>query len=550
MKLETNPCKVWEEYNKGRTYNDAISLYKIVADNENFYSGNQWEGCNAPDLPKPTLNFLKRVVNYIISVIVSDDIAVSFTPHEDTPERDLMSKAMSKQLDKVIERSRLKRKIRTAVRNAAVDGDACLYVRFDPDVDTGQTAQGDITCEIVENLNVIFGNPYSKEVEEQPYIIIAQRKTVKELREEAENNGAPDAQSITTDSDSNQMERGDTDCLATKLTKLWRENGHIWAMESSENVTIRQPFDTEYTLYPICWMPYEEVKASYHGQAVLTGIIPNQIEVNRLMAYYIISTRTNAFPKIVYDGDKIKSWNEGAGMAVRSNNLGVARIQDAVTVLRGGDVSYQVMEVINSLIDHTRDFMGANDAALGNVKPDNTSAIIATQQGATMPLELQKKNLYQFIEDFSRICIDIMRAKYAVREVILDDPVSIPVLDEYGQPMIDPMTGQEMVQEVKRTTVDFSTYNEANYELNIDVGSSSYFSELLQVNTLDNLLLNGIITNPETYLESLPAKYVPNREKILSDIKESQKAMQQQTLTPTADLETQVAAARQQLIGG
>lgn len=552
MKIETAARKVWEEYERGRQYNTAINLYKNVEDNENFYNGDQWKGCNAPDLPKPTLNFLKRVVNYVISVIVSDDVAVAFTPHEETPERDLMSKALAKQLAKVIERTKYKRKLRTAVRNAAVDGDACIYVRFDPDVETGQTAIGDIACEVLENINVIFGNPYSKDVEEQPYIILAQRKTVAELKEEAEKNGAKDAHNIISDSDSNQMERGDSDRLATKLTKLWKEAGQVWAMESTENVIIREPFNTEYSLYPVCWMPYEEVKSSYHGQAILTGLISNQIEVNRLMAYYIISVRTNAYPKLVYDGEKIKNWTEKPGVAIRSTNLGVSRIQDAVTAIRGGDVSYQVMEVVNQIIDMTRDFMGANDAALGNVKPDNTSAIIAVQQGATMPLQIQKMNLYQFAEDFSRICIDIMRAKYGVREVILDDPVSVPVTDEYGQPVIDPMTGQELTEEVKRTNIDFSTYNEANYEINVNVGSSSYFSELLQVNTLDNLFQQGIIADAVTYIESMPAKYIPNREKIISDLKERQKQAEAMPIAqdPIADLESQVAAAREQYIGG
>ncbi|MFQ7004766.1 MAG: hypothetical protein ACLRRT_14530 [Ruthenibacterium lactatiformans] len=44
------------------------------------------------------------------------------------------------------------------------------------------------------------------------------------------------------------------------------------------------------------------------------------------------------------------------------------------------------------MIEYTRDTMGASDAALGNVTPDNTSAIIAVQKATSMPLELQRQD--------------------------------------------------------------------------------------------------------------------------------------------------------------
>ena len=52
--------------------------------------------------------------------------------------------------------------------------------------------------------------------------------------------------------------------------------------------------------------------------------------------------------------------------------------------------------------------MGATAGALGDTRPDNTSAIIALQRAAATPSEITKQNLYQSIEDLYRIYIEVM----------------------------------------------------------------------------------------------------------------------------------------------
>ena len=76
MKKRLEPQGIWEEYARGRAYNARHGLYETVKQNENFYIGRQWEGVDAPDLDKPVINILKRVVAYFIATIVSDGVAV------------------------------------------------------------------------------------------------------------------------------------------------------------------------------------------------------------------------------------------------------------------------------------------------------------------------------------------------------------------------------------------------------------------------------------------------------------------------------------------
>lgn len=73
MRIKTTPQEIWNEYEKGVSYNQSqgVNLYETVRQNENFFIGRQWEGVNAPDLEKPVINILKRVVSFFISTIAS-----------------------------------------------------------------------------------------------------------------------------------------------------------------------------------------------------------------------------------------------------------------------------------------------------------------------------------------------------------------------------------------------------------------------------------------------------------------------------------------------
>ena len=63
-------------------------------------------------------------------------------------------------------------------------------------------------------------------------------------------------------------------------------------------------------------MPWEKVKSCYHGQAVITGLVPNQVSINRLFAMTIRSVELNAFPKVIYNSTLIKNWSNKVGEAI------------------------------------------------------------------------------------------------------------------------------------------------------------------------------------------------------------------------------------------
>ncbi|MBP1553309.1 MAG: hypothetical protein J6B21_04060, partial [Oscillospiraceae bacterium] len=126
-------AEIWHKYEKDRSYKNSINLYDRVKQQENFFIGRQWEGVKAPDLPKPVLNVVKRVTNYLISVLVVDDVGIAFRQYnEGEQQTNPIYRLLPKEVDRVLELIKFKSCLRHLLRDAAVDGDVGYYVRYNP----------------------------------------------------------------------------------------------------------------------------------------------------------------------------------------------------------------------------------------------------------------------------------------------------------------------------------------------------------------------------------------------------------------------------------
>ena len=516
------PEQVQAEYQKMLGYNTAVNLDETVRANENFFIGKQWEGVDAKGLPTPVYNFLKQVVLFSVANITTDNIKMQATPLacERTPEDvERVAEVVNKEFDRLFEFNRVPNLVREYMRNAAVDGDSCLFTFWDDTVDAGFGLRGGIRTEIVDNMRVGFGNTACRDPQKQPYILIERREMTKELRRAAQEAGnprwndiQPDTENHNTDSYKNSSER------STVLLRMWKERktGTVWACEVSGRVMLREPWDMGLRLYPVTWINWDYIPDSYHGQALVTGLIPNQIFVNKLFAMSMISLMTSAFPRTVYDKTRIPKWNNAVGAAIGVNGgdvSGVAKIIDPA------QISPQIAQFIQTSVDYTRQFLGATSAALGETRPDNTSAIIALQRAASIPSEITKQNLYKSSEDLGRIYLDFMAAYYGKRKVQVSMPdVGSDILAFAGK---DP-------EELETVLFDYGILNDMPMALKLDVGASSYWSEMASVQTLDNLLMQDKITIEE-YLERIPDGYIPKRQELIASRKQ---ATQQQMMQP------------------
>lgn len=494
------PETVWKEYNAGVDFKSQIDLYETVRNNENFYIGKQWEGVKSNGLPTPVFNFIKRIILFLVASTSTDNIKMAaspLTPVAGGLDTDAVCSVLNDQFDALFEHNKIGSLIRNFMRNAAVDGDGCYYCWFDPEAETGQSARGTIRVELLENTRVVFGNPNTRAVQSQPYILVARREMLEDVRREAERYGQdPDA--VRPDSDeTNDRFDAMTDGKATTLLRLWKEGGTLRCVKTVKDAVVRPAWDTGQRLYPIGWLNWDYVPNCYHGQAAVTGLIPNQIFINKMFAMTMISLMTTAYPKIVYDKVRIPKWDSGVGRAI-GVNLGAGSIGDLVKTIDPAVISPQVSQFIELAISLTKEFMGATDAALGNVKPDNTSAIIALQKSSSVPLEIVRQDMFQCVEDMGNIWMDLMRVYYGVRYVRLD-----------GMDAPAPF--------------DFSVLEQMPLSIKLDVGGSAYWSEIAQINTLDNLLTQGKISVID-YLERVPNGYISDQQQLIETLKEREAA--------------------------
>ena len=517
MEQQISAQRIWGEYEKGIAFKQQLDLFETVRVNEDFYVGKQWEGVQSNGLPTPVFNFIKRIILYLVASSATDNLKMNASPlaarEQEQADTERLCRVVNAQFEELFERSKLGTLIRQFMRAAAVDGDACLYAWFDPDAETGQAARGTIRTELLENTRVIFGNPNSRDVQAQPWLIISRRERLEDVRREmGEHGGDPEQVRADTD-EANDRFDAMTDGKVTTLLKFWKDGktGTVWCVKTVQGAAVRRAWDSGQSLYPIVWMSWDRVPNCYHGQAAVTGLIPNQIFVNKMFAMTMISLMTTAYPKIVYDKTRIAKWDSGVGKAIPVNGgdvNGVARAIDPAAI------SPQVSQFIELAISLTKEFMGATDAALGNVRPDNTSAILALQKASQVPMELTKQDLYQCIEDLGAIWLDLMQVYYGQRYM------ELPLTEQEKQAFAELGLPE---RDSALQLFDFGMLDRAALSLKLDVGGSAYWSEISQMNTLDNLLTQGCISVID-YLERVPNGYISNQQELIETLKERQNA--------------------------
>lgn len=506
---------VQAEFNKGKLFKQSLNLFEQVKKNERFYLGNQWEGLNTSKIQPVTFNILRRVTSLFQSQVVSDDISWNIVPFDCDERLDIEGQALDAVVERVFERQCIKTKNRKVLRNGVVDGDLCMYFTFDTSIETGQMIKGDIVAQPIMNTNVFFGNPYTQDVQNQPYIIIARRRHLSEIRKEAKQNGIKNWHDIKScDFDDFGFEDCNDDNLVTELTRMWKVKVNVQKdvfsipytvdkvcfMKVCGNVITFPKTQTGMTLYPVAWASWIERNNCMHGISPISEMIPTQIAINKQATYIGAYTQNIAMPKLVYNAQRLPNgWNSDPSRAIGvvgdpreviANPIGGVNMPSGV---------FSTLEIYQSMM---KDCMGASDTALGNISnPDNTSAILATQKASNAPLELQKRMFEQFNEDCIRIIVDMACAYYGLRTVNVN--------------LKKTLADGSQIEERENVVVDFDNLSIGAMDINVDVGAASYWSEIVAMSNMDKLMQSGMIVDPVLYLKSIPKSYIPNKQEII-----------------------------------
>jgi hypothetical protein len=538
--------KDWQLYEAGKKYNNNLkpNYYDTTDANLAFFQGDQWRNLETENMPKPVFNVIKRVIQFFIASLTSSKTRLHFEPllnTDDGHQTELTpSDFANAEVENLFEKFKMDFKIKDALFDAAITGDSAAHFYFNMDKQPfglqHPDIKGEICMELIDGGNVMFGNANNPKVDAQPYIIIVGRDMVKNLQEEAKKYRENQENIDSIESDKNyQYQMGDNakievdadeygKALYIIVYRKDKKTGTIKATKSVESAYIYEDIDTGLTNYPIAWLNWEKVKNSYHGRALCTGLLPNQIFINRMFAMVMYHLMMTAFPKAVYNADYIDQWDNEIGSAIGVSGLDLsAPIKNIAGYLEPGNMSAQITQVIDMALQYTKEMLGISDAAMGQIdNPKNTSAIIAVQKSSAIPLENPKANLYEWIEDIGHVLMDMIGTYYGKRPIVMDVP------------MMDPQTQQQTIQKQVQM-FDFSQFKDMWLKVRADVGEASYWSEITMMQTLDNLLAQGHIDFIQ-YLERIPDGYIPQKEQLIGEIKDNMKNQQQQQDIPSLSI--------------
>ncbi|MBE6764008.1 MAG: hypothetical protein E7553_06650 [Ruminococcaceae bacterium] len=552
-KQKVTPRSVWQEYENGRRFKSGLGtlgLYEQNRRNERFFVGDQWHGAKCGgERPLVRHNVIKRIGDYKIAVVGSAPLSVSYSAEgvantaqlrekvrmhrqalfggnsgdgavaDRTVEVDTVMAALSDYFRTTAERVKFEDCKAQVLEDAYIGGTGYLYTYWDNGVETGLYADaarttpicGDILAQTLDVENVYMGDPNNADVQSQPYILIVQRKSVRELRQRARHNGVREDElaQITPDTEVSYMagDRSQDEPIdsrkATVITRLWKcrdkhGNTTVKGVQMCRNVTVRKEWDLGIRLYPLAAFIWQRRKNCAYGESEITNLIPNQIAINRMLTASVWAVMMMGVPMTVVNGDVVTGeLTNDPGQVLRV--YGTAEdVMSAVRYVEPPQFSPRFNEYIQSLIANTLTQSGANDAALGDMRPENTSAIIAVREAATMPMQTVQNRFYSFVEDVARIWAEFWIAKYGKRSLKMEEE-----------------------DDVWYMPFDGDRYRDLVVTAKIDVGATGLWSESQAIATLDNLLAVGVIT-PLQYLKRLPHGVVPNLEGLIREMQEAQ----------------------------
>jgi hypothetical protein len=533
--LSEKKTEDWRLYEAGKKYNNNLkpSYYDTVDANLAFFEGDQWRNLEAENMPKPVFNIIKRVGTFFVSSLTTSKTKLHFEPLLNSDALDeeqgpTPSDFANEMVSNLFEKFKMDFRIKDALFDGVKTGDYAAHFFFDtskqPYGNQYPDIQGEIEMELVDGSNVFFGNANNPRVDVQPYIIISGRDMVQNLREEAKQyQSKEEINAIHSDKNYNEQS-GDSGKIEVEaeiegdaygkalyiiVYRKDKKTGTIKATKSVENAYIYKDIDTGLTHYPIAWGNWEKQKNQYHGRALCTGLLPNQIFINRMFAMVMYHLMMTAFPKAVYNADIIPNWSNEIGASIGVSGMDLnAPIKNVAGYLEPGNMSNQIIQTIELAMQYTKETLGVSDAALGSIDPKNTSAIIAVQKSSAIPLENPKANLYEWIEDIGKILLDMIGTYYGQRPIVMDI--------------------EGMKQEV---LYDFSTFKNTWLNVRADVGEASYWSEIASLSTLDRLLEMEKIDFVD-YLERVGEEYIPQKEELITKIKQQMEMAEQMANDP------------------
>lgn len=481
---ELKETNTWDLYQKAKDYGDKQNRYEETNTAIRFYNGDQWDGLIVKNVEPVSLNFIKPIVNYKLGVVLESLRAIKFNADniDNTRHRkkareicDMLNSRIARQY----ENDEMDKKFRKMAQEGAITSESIGYVFHDKKKNEERT-------QILSKLDVYYADETNEEIEEQPYILVKQRMTVMEARALAKEFKCQDIDMIKGDKEYEEEAGANEEEFEDKvivLTKFYKDNGTVHFEKSTRFVMIAKDENTGLSRYPLFHFVWEGKIGSARGVGEVTPLIHNQIESNKNLMRSNLAAKNNAYPQKIYLKNKIINPDaiNKVGGVIEAKGEQLDDVSKAFSVVKPQQMSPDVAQLRQELINTTRELASASSTATGQVNPENASgkAILAVQRASQQPLNEQVNRFNQAVEDYGRIIFDHLKTYYT-------DGLTLVKVETNA------LTHDEEVKTLKVTGTELQTL-EAN--VSVDVTPKSAYDKYAQELSLENLAQNNNFMN-------------------------------------------------------
>ena len=520
--------EIWKQYLDGVKYQQSMGFTTDFPKFISFKEGDQWAAVteNTKNLPRPVFNITDMFIRSKRAAVTNQGLSLVYTPLEVFDDEETQARAeqgakdftdFAKIMWENLDQEELNNEF---VDDAVTVGTGILHYYWNPNKKGGNQLKwnGDLQGEVLDPLNVFFANPHRKKVQDQEWIIIQDRMTVKEARDLARREGIAEELVRLIGADNNESgeytsetkEVTENDKI-TVLLKYFKKDGVVYYSKSTSSLVIIddrlltpevEGSTYKMGLYPIALMSCIRRKKCIYGLGYAQDVIAINKAVNQLKAMQLLNAIQCGNPALVTRPNAIrqKITNQGGQIITDYSPNG-----DGIRYMQPPNFSTIFSQLGNEMFELARTTTGVTDVSTGETLGANmaASAIIALQNQAKTPIKELQNRYFSAIKEVGDIWLEFFKAYYNMdRNMIVED--------EEGK--------------AENRVFNGSNYADIDYKLKVEVAVATD-KETLAVSLLDAMRAREDI-NKEQYVELMPDDAMPFK----ADIKEIWKKEKQDVL--------------------
>ena len=520
--------EIWKQYLDGVKYQQSMGFTTDFPKFISFKEGDQWAAVteNTKNLPRPVFNITEMFIRSKRAAVTNQGLSLVYTPLEVFDDEETQARAeqgakdftdFAKIMWENLDQEELNNEF---VDDAVTVGTGILHYYWNPNKSGGNQLKwnGDLQGEVLDPLNVFFANPHRKKVQDQEWIIIQDRMTVKEARDLARREGIAEELVRLIGADNNESgeytaetkEVTENDKI-TVLLKYFKKDGAVYYSKSTSSLVIIddrlltpevEGSTYKMGLYPIALMPCIRRKKCIYGLGYAQDVIAINKAVNQLKAMQLLNAIQCGNPALVTRPNAIrqKITNQGGQIITDYSPDG-----NGIRYMQPPNFSTIFSQLGNEMFELARTTTGVTDVSTGETLGANmaASAIIALQNQAKTPIKELQNRYFSAIKEVGDIWLEFFKAYYNMdRNMIVED--------EEGK--------------AENRIFNGSNYADIDYKLKVEVAVATD-KETLAVSLLDAMRAREDI-NKEQYVELMPDAAMPFK----ADIKEIWKKEKQDVL--------------------